>query len=337
MHTSYVAYGLQLSCSFPLPGMRPQTTEGLPRLTIELISPQELDSCWSGADGPAQWRGTLGDGSSLTLHQGVGGDTLFTNGRRARYRLDSTSNTLQCAPWREGQSWQQTLLGRILPNLSIIAGYEALHASAVESPVGVVAVAAPSGMGKTTLALELMRRGWPLVADDVLTLAGGAALGGAALGGAALAGESPLVGGSGGVQAHPGTPHMNVAPIQFDLAREISTTLGILGGEHWVAARTTATGARPLRLVCMLTRAPNLSLEARVLPASPLPLTPYMLGLKADSERERRRFALYAELASSATLLRLSSGTNESQASLADQIEQVLADTATGAPLGSPR
>jgi hypothetical protein len=316
MHTRYVAYGLQLRCSFLLPGMTPQTGAGLPELTIELISPRELDDRWSGPDGPPQWRGTLGDGSSLTLQRGVEGDTLFTNGRRARYRLDAASHTLHCAPWEQGQSWQQTLLGRILPNVSIATGYEALHASAVESPAGVVAVAAPSGMGKTTLALELMRRGWPLVTDDVLTLS-----------------EA-----TGGVRAHPGTPHMNVAPNQAGvLAEEIGTTLGMLAGEHWIAARATAEGARTVRMVCLLTRAPNLSLEARVLPAGPLPLSPYMLGLRADTERERRRFSLYAELASSATLLRLTSCTSDSRASLADRVEQTLADTAAETPLGSAR
>jgi len=119
------------------------------------------------------------------------------------------------------------------------------------------------------------------------------------------------------------------------LAEGIGTTLGILAGEHWIAARATAEGARTVRMVCLLTRAPNLSLDARVLPAGPLPLSPYMLGLRADTERERRRFSLYAELASSATLLRLTSGTSDSRASLADRIEQVLADTATETPVGS--
>lgn len=307
MQARYVAYGLQLGCSFPLPGMSPRTIAGLPELTIELSSPQELDARWSGSDGPPQWRGTLGDGSSLTMQRGLDGDTLFTNGRRARYRVDAANHTLHCAPWEEGLHWQQTLLGRILPNISIARGYEALHASAVESPAGVIAVAAPSGMGKTTLALELMRRGWPLVADDVLILA--------------EQGNS--------VQAHPGTPHMNVAPAQVSgpTDEEIGATLGALAGEHWIAARTVADSAASVRMVCLLARAQKLSLKAHVLPASPLPLTPYMLGLRADAERERRRFSLYATLAGSATLLQLTCGLDDPPALLADRIEQTLAST----------
>lgn len=312
MHARHVAYGLDIRCSFALPGMRTAEADGLPRLELELVAPVELERAWSGPASPSAWTGRLGDGCELTIERGTGGDVLFTYADRARFRLHPSGERLDCAPLQDGLHWQQALLGRVLPNVAIMRGYEALHASAVESSEGVVAVAAPSGMGKTTLALELLLRGCPLFADDVLTLS-----------------EGP-----GGVWAHPGTPHMNVAerstaPVPgcpAAMVQEIGPTLAILAGERWIAARRTAREARPVRMVCLLQRGPGLPLRGHELPASPLPLAPYMLGLAGDAARERRRFARYADLMSHATLMRLTCDTDDRPADLADLIERALAD-----------
>jgi hypothetical protein len=306
MHTSHVAYGLDLRCSFPLPGMPAAAADGLPRLALELLPPAELEDAWSGPEGSPAWTGRLGDGCELKIERGVGGDVLFTYGDRARFRLDASRERLDCAPLRSGLHWQQALLGRVLPNVAIMRGYEALHASAVDSPEGVVAVAAPSGMGKTTLALELLGRGWQLFADDVLTL-----------------GEGPA-----GVWAHPGTPHMNVpeGPSASFAAQELGATLGVLADECWIAVAETAPRPRPVRMVCLLERGPGLRLEGRELPSSPLPLAPYMLGLAGDTERKRRRFIRYADLMGDATLMRLTCETTGRPADLADLIEQALVD-----------
>jgi hypothetical protein len=306
MPARHAAYGLDLHAAFPLIGMRAESRGGLPRLALELLAPAELEQRFSGADGPPEWTGRLGDGRTLTIERGSRGDVLFTYGDRARFRLDASLERLECAPLHEGLHWHQALLGRVLPNVAIMRGYEALHASAVDSPEGVVVIAAPSGTGKTTLALELLGRGWPLVADDVLAL-----------------GEGPE-----GALAHPGTPHMNVAkepPGTIDVEM-LGATLGTLAGERWIAAHTTATVPRAVRLVCLLQRGPDLALESQILPSNPLPLAPYMLGLAGDAERERRRFARYADLASTATLMRLTCGDGDRPAELAEQIEQVLAE-----------
>lgn len=307
MRTRLAAYGLDLHASFPLAGMRSVCGEGpLPSLTLELLTPSELEAAWSGAEGPPAWTGRLGDGCSMTIERGLGGDVLFSYGDRAGFRLDASREHLDCAPARAGLHWQQALLGRVLPNVAIMRGYEALHASAVDSPEGVVAVAGPSGMGKTTLALELQGRGWPLFADDVLTIGQHA----------------------GGVLAHPGTPHMNVAegPTGSIDPEQIGTTLGRLAGERWIAVHAHTERPRPVRLVCLLERGPGRALESQVLPANPLPLAPYMLGLAGDAERERRRFAHYADLMSSASLMRLSCEAADRPADLADLIERALSE-----------
>ncbi len=306
MHARHIAYGLDLHASFSLAGMQTGDGDGLPSLALERVAPAELEESWSGSEGLPEWSGRLGDGSTLTIERGIRGDVLFSYGNRARFRLDASQERLDCALLRGGLQWQQVLLGRVLPNIAIMLGYEALHACAVDSPEGVVAVAGPSGMGKTTLALELVGRGWPLVADDVLTL-----------------GETPE-----GVRAHPGTPHMNVSeppPGAID-PEPLGTTLGTLAGERWIAVHRTAGEPRPVRLVCLLERGPNLTLGGEPLPCTPLPLAPYMLGFACDAERERRRFERYADLMGSASLMRLTCATTDCPADLAAVIERALAE-----------
>jgi hypothetical protein len=56
----------------------------------------------------------------------------------------------------------------VLPMALQVRGLEVLHASAVLTPRGVVALCAVSGTGKSTVAFGLSQRGWPLWADDAV-------------------------------------------------------------------------------------------------------------------------------------------------------------------------
>jgi hypothetical protein len=317
METRYVAYGLALRSSFGLPGMVPADVEGLPALALDLVTAAELASMWSGPDGAPVWQGRLGDGSELTIERGTAGDLLFLHGECARHRLDPSRRSLAVAAQRPGLDWQQALLTKVLPIISVTLGYEALHASAVDSPWGAVAIAAPTGTGKTTLALELMRRGWPLLTDDVLALT-----------------ATPE-----GVLAYPGTPHMNIAAGSSEglAPEEVGPTLAVLGGEHWVATRDVACEPRPVHAICLLERRGTASLEVQVLPSNPLPLAPYMLGVLGDVERERGRFELYADLMGSVTLMRLTCDVTVRPSDLADLIEQTCADGLTARAVGAAR
>lgn len=314
MASHYAAYGLALRSAFELPGMGATTTQGLPTLALELVTPAELTASWSTPDGPPLWRGRLGDGATLTIERGTDGDLLFTHGDLARHRLDPSGHVLECAPRRPGLDWQRVLLAKVLSSISVMRGYEALHASAVESPWGVLAIAAPSGMGKSTLALVLMQRGWPLVTDDVLALTTDAE----------------------GVHAYPGTPHMNVAPGSSDRIplRDIGSSLAVLHSERWVAAHEVVSEPRPVHAVCLLERRRCMPLELRTLPANPLPLVPYMLGLPGDLERERHRFELYADLVASVTFMRLVGDLDVGAAQLADTIEASLSDHSSALLVG---
>lgn len=306
MEVIYAAYGLQLVSSFPLPGMQPASaSDGLPSLALSRMDPAELARAWSGASEPPEWRGRQGDGRELVIERGLAGDVLFSYGDLAQFRLDPTMRRLDCAARDAGLDWLRVLIGKVIPSISVMRGYEALHAASVDSPEGVVAIMAPSGAGKSTLALELLRRGWPLFADDVLALSQT----------------------EGTVSAHPGTPHMNVDQDRSEStdSQTLGATLGFLGGERWLAARSTTTQRRSVRMLCLLERGPDLALEIETLQPSPLLLAPYMLGLSSEPARRGSRFDLYADLMASATLVRLTAGLDYRPAQLADLVVQTLA------------
>jgi hypothetical protein len=303
MTLSYQAYGLDLRSEFRLPGMTQRDDRSGCPLALELTDPATLLGAWSGSERTAKWRGRLGDGRELSIARGPAADRLFADADRAFFLLDAASARLLCAPWRGTVGWQRTLLARILPSVRLARGYEALHASAVAGPRGIVAIAGRSGAGKTTLALELIARGMSLVSDDVLTLS--------------LA-RSIVVG-------HSAPPQMNLderAPLAV-AHRE----LGAADGERWIELTDGAAELpQPVSAVCVLERARQASLGVEVLAPTPLPLAPYMLGLPDDgSERERDRFALYSELARQMRLLRVTAGLGDRVEDIADALEHALA------------
>jgi hypothetical protein len=302
MPRSYTAFGLSLNSSFSLPGMQSAEREGLPTLDLTLEGPAELGVTWSGTPDSSAWRGRLGDGHQLKIERGVEGDFLFSYAEHARFHLDIAGARLGCAPRGiTSMVWLRVLLGRVLPNVALARGYEALHAAAVETPLGVVAIAAPSGTGKSTLACELIRRGWPLFADDVLVLAPGADR----------------------VRAHSASPHMTV-PLGAGPGKDFGSTLAALSGERWVCAEEAEPRCQELAAVVILERGPDLSLACEALPSNPIVLAPYMLGLPDDEGRDAQRFALYADLVETSELLRLSGGPDDGPADLADALQRAL-------------
>ena len=334
MQTRYVAYGLELLSSFPLPGMSPAGGPGLPQLTLTRDCSHELAAAWGGHEDGSLSTGAPGHGLALSVQRGHGGEVMFMcrdcsaeqgHQERARFRLRAEQDVLECAP--RGQflksdaqlAWQRALLDKVLRCVSMIRGYEALHASAVDSPDGVVAFLGAGGAGKTTLALEFMRRGWPLFGDEALTLGRRAA----------------------GVSAFRGTPHMSIYSRPLTTARGSepgaritrsaparTAQLRILAGtdcERWVAAPIAGRVPRPVRALCLLERGIGLALAARVLDASPRSLERHILGSWGGDIRQRERSHLYADLASSTPLLSLSASPGEPPGALADAVEAALA------------
>ena len=305
----YAAYGLELDSSFRLPGMTPrQPGRRRARLAVDLVSRERIDSTWCADSAELEWVGVLGDGCELRVECGVNGDRLFGYGDCARFHLDAGRRVLLCSPARAGRElqWGRVLISKVVPSVSTMCGYEALHAAAVATDDGAMAIAAPSGAGKTTLALELMRRGHPLLSDDVV----------------------PLSYDDDTVWAHPGSPHMNLDAgdprATAAVADGVVDELAMLAGERWVSSRSLAVRRRPLTAICLLERAAHLTLAAEQLDASPLPFAPYMLGIGADTERRRRRFRLYAALAAGATIVRLTCGPRDEPGAIADLLAQAI-------------
>jgi hypothetical protein len=243
----------------------------------------------------------LGDGEELVIERSGAGERLFSYGRRACFHLDGALGELTCAPAHPGLDWLRTLLAKVLPAVSVMRGYEALHAAAVRGPHGAIALAGPSGIGKTTLAMTLMARGMPLVCDDVLAMSRSGA----------------------GVIAHPGTAHVNVAQSPVGPVPG-AATIGVLAGERWATVGPLSEQACPLAAVVLLQRAERLPLNVRRLPASPLALSPYVLGIAPDESRRASRFALYAELAANVPLFQLTASPSDGPEALADEIQAAL-------------
>lgn len=294
------AFGLQLEASFPLPGARAGSNPDLPPLGVELVGHAELERRWSGDATEPDWVGILGDGRELRLERSSAGDRLFSYGERARFHLAADEMRLCCAPLDDGLDWQRALLSKVIPTISVLRGYEALHASALQTPHGAVALLAPSGTGKTTLALELLARGCGLIGDDVLVLS-----------------EAEE-----GVLAHPATPHMNLEPEVAERGawEGLVEPLARFADEEWASARQCATEAQRLSAVFLLARRPRGPHELRDLTPNPLRLAPYMLGVRADAGRRRDRFGLYGKLATQAALFELSFASEDSPEVLAETI-----------------
>ena len=302
MDRAQSAFGLSLRSPFRLPGpmLSGVGDPSLPACTLELDSETALLADWSGPASPAAWRSSLKDGSELAIEWGAGGDLLLRYGPQALFRLDSEATRLACAPRDFASiSWRRILCSRVLPLVALAHGREALHAAAVETPAGVVALAGLSGAGKSTLAAALMARGHRLFTDDVLVLSS--------------AGE--------GVFAHPGGPYLSLASGAVAPPGE---TLDIVGDKRWIVVDEAVREARPVAAIVLLERGRAAAPETSRIPASPLPLAPFMLGLPDEPRRDRSRFSIYSDLVDGAALIRLRASAEDPAADLARAIERAL-------------
>ncbi len=297
MSFTYFLCGLRLRSSFPLAGAREAGLDDGEEVSLRLVPSSRLRSAWTGAVGGA-WRGSLRDGEELRIERGRG-DLLVSYGERARFHLDARRSQLLCSAEEVADlGWQRVLLTRVLPLVAIARGREALHAGAVHTAAGAVAIAGPSGAGKSTLTAELVRRGHPLLADDVLVL------------------ESDR----GRVLAHPAGPQLSLCGGDAIAG----TALGELGGKHWIAVENVATAASELAAVVLLERGRGEQAATSRAAASPLALAPHMLGLPDDEGRDRDRFNLYSDLVQRTPILRLTAAEAVPPPALAAEIERAV-------------
>jgi hypothetical protein len=119
---------------------------------------------------PMEWR--RGDGSLWASCRVVGGRAEILVPGTAHFQAEESGiRATVFAPEQEGTAVD--LYRRfVLPMMLQAHGAEALHASAVVGPQGVVAFCGEAGVGKSTLAYLLGRRGLAPWADDTVVFTG---------------------------------------------------------------------------------------------------------------------------------------------------------------------
>ena len=292
-------FGLVFSCDFELCGL-PGVEARAPDVRIMLSDRTDVEQAWSGSSStPAVVEATL-DGLAYRMERGAAGDHRFDYGDRAAFHLSGDARDLRCAPSDVGSvAWRRVLLDSVLAATSLLHGHEALHAAGVLVPDGAIALIAGTGGGKSTLAAELLRRGLPLLCDDVLALSRD----------------------SGRVLAHPAPPVMNL-PAGEKPPR--GSPLAELGHETWWAVDDVAHDAVPLVAVFLIARRPALATRVAPVPASPLRLLAHALASGSRPERRRARFELLADVAAHVPAYAVEADPEVTPGHLADLVESAL-------------
>ena len=92
--------------------------------------------------------------------------------RMADFLVSPNADEIRCYPRQKipAETIRQLFLEVVLPAALSRRGRLSLHASAVATPGGVIGFLGGGGQGKSTLAVGLSRRGFPLVCDDSMVL-----------------------------------------------------------------------------------------------------------------------------------------------------------------------
>jgi hypothetical protein len=293
------AFGLAIESDFTLPGAEPSVT-GL-ELMLRLASRDELEAL---AAEPRMLRYLhVLDECPYAMLEGPDGNVLVCYGHRALFHLSADGRLLRCAPTdRHDPVWQRVLLDTVLWTVSLLRGYEQLHASAVRTDNGLIAFIAASGGGKTSVAAEFLRRGAALFTDDILAL------------------EQRGT----GVFGHCGPAVMNLPRDLFPALGDEISVLADFGEEQWVRVQRPPVPPEPLTAVVIMSRAAGLDTRCSQIENAILALLTHLVGFPY-LERERARFELYASLASTTPVLELTADPAVPTAELADLVVERVA------------
>lgn len=267
-------------------------------MLIELADAGDVAAEFSGALNPPAVAHAVVDGAPWAAERGIAGDLRMVYADCVDFHLDVGATRLLCAPADPtGSRWKRALMDSGLTTAALQRGHEALHASACVVDGRAVAITGPSGAGKTTLMLELIARGHPLLTDDILVLS--------------RDGDR--------ITAHPGPPLMNVPAAANPPTR--GDVLSELADGAWVEIAGAATQPTELGAIFQLRRSDG-ETDRIVDVASPSML---LLGAGLDSgsspERRRGRFDLLSAVAAAVPVRQLFADTTSSPAKLANMIE----------------
>ncbi len=305
------AFGLSLLADMPPPGAWVSAAPPAePILRLRTTSATEIAEHWSGL-AAIGWEGTI-DGAPFVVERGLAGDHRFVHGElsaqggipsaetRAIHHLSADASVLRCAPADPAeQSWWRVVLDSALFTVALLRGYEALHAGAIATPGGAIAIAATTGGGKSTLLNELLSDRWALMTDDVLVL------------------ESR---GKGTPLAHPGAPLMTVPASVSPLPGE---SIASVGEERWVAV-PAHRDAIPLGALVVLNRDSGLATSLHPVRDPLAVLIGSLLRFPRVPERERARFEMAGALAAHVPIWELSADPSVTPGTLAGMLRAEL-------------
>lgn len=167
------AFGICVDAAEPIPGVRTDVGDSdRPLVRWDRVPSATLDACWDDhsarplvhlrhPDGRLFLRVDHGTGVGYRVEApGYGVHLVSESGERIASALDTAV----------GRRWQRLFFAQALPLAAASAGLDLLHASAVAFGSSAFAFVAPSGTGKTSIAVHLLSAGAELVTDDVLAL-----------------------------------------------------------------------------------------------------------------------------------------------------------------------
>ena len=284
-YSRYRAHGVELNCDFPISVEARKLDPAGANFAIKATARPlgVVEGLWSGQlEGPVH-QTVLSDGQALVVEEGRDGDHLIRYGENL-FHLSSDLAVLSCTPPQDANAgWQRALLDWVTYTASVLAGMDALHASAVRMDAGVLAFAADSGTGKTTLATEFIAGGAEFFSDDVLTLS-----------------ES-----GGRVVAYPGAPFLNLDAGRRELAEQLGVPLASFGDEIWVSPKRRASEPAPVFAVIILDRRQDGPEPVEFRSETFMTLRNLAIGLPHLNGTEQHRFEILAALSEQAPVLRL--------------------------------
>ncbi|HEY4812123.1 MAG TPA: hypothetical protein VIH71_13800 [Solirubrobacteraceae bacterium] len=281
-------------------------------LEIRRVEAEATEQAWSGLR-EIGWEGVI-DGAPFVVERGIAGDHRFVHGSppdrrgaptvdtRAIHHLCASASVLRCTPTEPADPrWWRVVLDSVLFTVALLRGYEALHAGALATPGGVIAITAATGGGKSTLVTELIGRRLSLMADDVLVLE-------------PRGSEAPL--------AYPAPPLMTVPAAKVAMLSNVACapeTICPIGGERWVAV-PVHQDPLPLKALIVLNRRAESKVSLARIERPLAPLLDSLMGFPRTPERQQTRFELASAIAATTGLWRLTGALDTPPSMLADTL-----------------
>lgn len=162
-------FGIHWRSSLPLIGFEADGAVAEGHALVLEASPREVRSGWESAE--TIYRQDSVEGRPIFVVERASDAYRIRAPRHGVSVIAGDGRTVWCSPplgddWR----WQRPLYAQALPLAAELQGLHLLHASAVCIGDAAVALIAPSGTGKSTLAANLVARGHDFLTDDLLAV-----------------------------------------------------------------------------------------------------------------------------------------------------------------------